>query len=88
MFAAATVTDSSIQSQMISQVRQYASMNYNNTPFPAVYNPSTGATGLDSNSGTNRYVHESCLILMEAAFSLNDNFSPASGGIFSLLALE
>ncbi|KAI0684505.1 hypothetical protein BC835DRAFT_1523871 [Cytidiella melzeri] len=47
LFAAATVTDSGVRSNMITQVARYNSQSLEgaNQPFLVVYNPSTGAQG-------------------------------------------
>ncbi|KAH8111927.1 DUF1793-domain-containing protein [Phellopilus nigrolimitatus] len=42
MFAAATVTDTSVRDSLISLLHAYASPNFENLPFAVMYNPTTG----------------------------------------------
>ncbi|KAH8111919.1 DUF1793-domain-containing protein [Phellopilus nigrolimitatus] len=42
MFAAATVTDTSVRDSLISLLHAYASPNFENLPFAVLYNPTTG----------------------------------------------
>ena len=63
MFAAATVTDSSVRDQLIGLIRSYASaslISMGNFPFPVVYDPTSSKQLVSLDSGTdgggiNRY---------------------------------
>ena len=42
MFAASATTDTQVRNSMIKQIHNYALMNFNDSPFPIIYDPSDG----------------------------------------------
>lgn len=86
MLSAATVTNNATRNAMIGQVHNYASSNFNNTPFGGYYNPTQGSITNENigynGHGINSYVSMPVVRLL---FLLTRNFRPTIGGIFSLL---
>ena len=55
MFTAATLTRDQTRNAVLTQLQNYASPNFNNTPYAVVYNPTTGRAR-PGRSGMNRSV--------------------------------
>ena len=50
MFAASATTDTQVRNSMIKQIYTYALTNFDNNPFPIIYDPSNGRRILGLNS--------------------------------------
>ncbi|KAL5536140.1 hypothetical protein ACEPAF_4245 [Sanghuangporus sanghuang] len=80
LFAASTVTSSTTQNNMISQVHSYVSSNRNSAPFPAIYDPSTGSASDGVNAGYNSPAAGAMFSLLALNTSIQSSISLPSDG--------
>ncbi|KAL5533554.1 hypothetical protein ACEPAG_14 [Sanghuangporus baumii] len=80
LFAASTVTSSTTQNNMLTQVHSYVSSNRNSAPFPAIYDPLTGSASEGVNAGLNSPAAGAMFSLLALNTSIQSSISLPSGG--------